>query len=318
MSNYQERSNKRFNTYQILKLKQSSSMKSLASTYSVGLVIPTYDRRKELNRLLKSLSQQSSLPDQIIVIDQNKPGFLDSIISKWGKILPIQHIIVEYKSASKARNYGAHNLSTDIISFPDDDCIFARNTINQIRQAFSSNPNCDVIIGHKKSNDTNTRIDKNRIRPVNTVLGIFQSKAETSNIFCKRIFLQNMPILFNESIGPGDHSSVISNEETDLLIRMLRGNAKMIVCTDIHIDHHSSQISFKRSLKYGEGRYELIRRQKLGFLYYLINLLQPLVRLAKQPSFKGLKLCAATMLGRSGISRMAYHLVNLNRKTTKS
>ena len=309
---------KRFNPYGILKLNHSSSMKSKASTYSVGLAIPTYGRKKELNRLLSSLSRQSSIPDQIIVIDQNEPGFLDLLISEWGKILPIEHALVAYRSASKARNFGAFKLSTDIIAFPDDDCIFTEKTVEQIRLAFSSNPNCDVIIGHKKPTNDKHRINKKRSRPINTVLGLFRSKAETSNMFCKNTFLQNMPMLFNESIGPGNYTSIISNEETDLLIRMLRENARIIVYPGIQIDHHSSQISLRRSLKYGEGRYELIRRQKLGCLYYLINLLQPLGRLARSPSLDGLKFCAATMLGRSGITRIVSNLANLDHKTTES
>ena len=116
-----------------------------------------------------------------------------------------------------------------------------------------------------------------------------------------------MPKLFNEHIGPGDQTSIISNEETDLLIRMLRENAKIVHCKEIQIEHHSSQVSFNRSLKYAEGRYELIRRQKLGLFYYVINLLQPLIRLAKHPSLKGLEYCVATMLGRSGITRLIRH-----------
>lgn len=292
-------------------------MKSKASTYSVGLAIPTYGRREELNRLLNSLSEQSSIPDQIIVIDQNEPRFLDLLINKWNKVLPIEHEIVAYKSASKARNYGALKLSTDIIAFPDDDCIFTKTTIEQIRQAFSNHPDCDVIIGKKIADNRKPKINEDRSRAINTVLDLFRSKAETSNIFCKTTFLHNMPMLFNESIGPGNNTSVISNEETDLLIRMLRENAKIIVHTGIQINHHSSQISFMRSLKYGEGRYELIRRQKLGFIYYLINLLQPLTKLFKNPSFKGLRFCTATMLGRSGITRKISYLVNFNYKTTE-
>ena len=292
-------------------------MKSKASTYSVGLAIPTYGRREELNRLLNSLSEQSSIPDQIIVIDQNEPRFLDLLINKWNKVLPIEHEIVAYKSASKARNYGALKLSTDIIAFPDDDCIFTKNTIEQIRQAFLNNPDCDVIIGNKTMGNSQHRINEGKSQSINTILKLFKCKAETSNIFCKTTFLQNMPMLFNEAIGPGNNTSVISNEETDLLIRMFRENAKIIVHTGIQINHHSSQISLKRSLKYGEGRYELIRRQKLGFIYYLINLLQPLARLAKNPSFKGLRFCAATMLGRSGITRKISHLANHNCKITE-
>ena len=282
-------------------------MTSEASTLTVGLSIPTYGRQEELNRLLESLSHQSLLPDQIIIVDQNDPGFLDLVIREWVDKLPIQHDVVPYKSASKARNHGAKKLTTEIIAFPDDDCIFTERTIELVAQTFFDNPSVDVIIGHKPINEDTSSDKRIKPKPIKTVLNLFNAKAETSNIFCKKGLTLKMPTLFNECIGPGDQTSVISNEETDLLVRMLRENAKIVLCTGIQIDHHSSQVSFKRSLKYAEGRYELIRRQKLGLFYYLINLLQPLARLAKHPSPDGLKYCVATMLGRSGITRLIRH-----------
>ncbi len=282
-------------------------MKSRPSILSVGLSIPTYGRKRELNRLLESLSNQSILPDQIVIVDQNDRGFLDLIISEWAKKLPIQHNIVSYKSASKARNHGAQKLTTEIIAFPDDDCIFTERTIELVKQTFFNNPSIDVIIGHKpiRQAECSTKATKNK--PIITVLNLFNAKAETSNMFCRKGLILKMPTLFNECIGPGDQTDVISNEETDLLIRMLRKNANIVHCKGIQIEHHSSQVSFKRSLKYAEGRYELIRRQKLGVFYYLINLLQPLIRLAKYPSLKGLQYCVATILGRSGITRLIRH-----------
>ena len=279
-------------------------MKNKASTFTVGLIIPTYGRKRELNRLLESLSHQSIIPDQIIIVDQNDPGFLDLVISEWIDKLPIQHDLVPYKSASKARNHGARKLKTEIIAFPDDDCFFTERTIELVKQTFFNNPNFDVIIGHKPIRQAKSSTKTIKPKHLKTILNLFNAKAETSNIFCRKNLILKMPMLFNEQIGPGDQTSIISNEETDLLIRMLRENAKIVRCTGIQIEHHSSQISFKRSLKYAEGRYELIRRQKLGLFYYLINLLQPLIRLAKHPSLKGLQYCIATMLGRSGITTL--------------
>ena len=282
-------------------------MKSGPSTLSVGLSIPTYGRKRELSRLLESLSNQSILPDQIVIVDQNDPGFLDLVIHEWVDKLPIQHDVVPYKSASKARNHGAQKLTTEIVAFPDDDCIFTERTIELIQQTFFNNPSVDVIIGQKPIRQAKNSTKATKIKPIITVLNLFNAKAETSNIFCRKGLIKKMPTLFDEWIGPGDQTDVISNEETDLLIRMLRKNAKIVLCTGIQINHHSSQVSFKRSLKYAEGRYELIRRQKLGLFYYLINLLQPLVRLAKHPSLEGLQYCVATMLGRSGITRLIRH-----------
>ena len=282
-------------------------MKSGLSTLSVGLSIPTYGRQRELSRLLESLSNQSILPDQIVIVDQNDPGFLDLVIHEWVDKLPIQHDVVPYKSASKARNHGAQKLTTEIVAFPDDDCIFTERTIELIQQTFFNNPSADVIIGQKPIKRDKSFANTNKTKTVKTILDLFNAKAETSNIFCRKGLILKMPTLFDECIGPGDQTDVISNEETDLLIRMLRKNAKIVLCTGIQINHHSSQVSFKRSLKYAEGRYELIRRQKLGLFYYLINLLQPLVRLAKHPSLERLQYCVATMLGRSGITRLICH-----------
>ena len=117
-----------------------------------------------------------------------------------------------------------------------------------------------------------------------------------------------------KQIGPGDHT-IISNEETDFLIRMFRTNAMLITYPGILIEHHSSQVSYLRSLKYGEGRFELIRRQQLGIFYYLLNLLQPLFRLARKPSLQGLIYCSATMIGRSGITRVIPPIMTDHQKS---
>lgn len=285
--------------------KNSKSMEINNRPETLGLVIPTYGRTSELNQLLESIWNQPNIPEKIVIIDQNEYGFLDQVIMRWSNRLPIEHRRVTFKSASKARNLGVKLLQTDIITFPDDDCIFVNDTIGKIKDAFHINPLADIIIGQKRRSPSSRRggDEKAHTRTIENILDLFKSKAETSNIFCKRSSLSRMSMIFDEKIGPGDHT-IISNEETDLLIRMLRKNAVLITYTGIQIDHHSSQVSYLRSLKYGEGRFELIRRQQLGIFYYLLNLLQPLFRLARKPSLQGLLCCSATMIGRSGITRV--------------
>ena len=284
--------------------KNSKSMEINNRPETLGLVIPTYGRTSELNQLLESIWNQPNIPEKIVIIDQNEYGFLDQVIIRWSNRLPIEHHRVKFKSASKARNLGAKLLQTDIIAFPDDDCIFVSDTVGKIKYAFEINPLVDIIIGKKRKSSTHASgDDRAHIKTIKNILDLFNAKAETSNIFCKRSSLSRMSAIFDEKIGPGDHS-IISNEETDFLIRMLKKNAKLITYSGIQIEHHSSQVSFLRSLKYGEGRFELIRRQQLGIFYYLLNLLQPIFRLARRPSLQGLIYCGATMIGRSGITRV--------------
>lgn len=296
--------------------KNSKSMEINNRPETLGLVIPTYGRTSELNQLLESIWNQPNIPEKIVVIDQNKYGFLDQVIIRWSNKLLIEHHRVTFKSASKARNLGAKLLQTDIIAFPDDDCIFVNDTVGKIKDAFHINPLADIIIGQKRRSPSSRHGGDNKahVKTIKNILDVFNSKAETSNIFCKRRSLSRISMIFDETIGPGDHT-IISNEETDFLIRMFRTNAILITYPGILIDHHSSQVSYLRSLKYGEGRFELIRRQQLGIFYYLLNLLQPLFRLARKPSLQGLAYCIATMIGRSGITRVIPPIMTDHQKS---
>ena len=98
------------------------------------------------------------------------------------------------------------------------------------------------------------------------------------------------------------------NEETDLLVRLLQKNVLIAKDENIRIIHHSSQGSLKKTLQYGMGRYELIKRNKLGIYIYLINLLQPIVRLVRKPQLKHIPTCLMTIIGRSGLINTLIYL----------
>ena len=106
-----------------------------------------------------------------------------------------------------------------------------------------------------------------------SVLDLFKAKAETSNIFVKKMALESLPYIFNELIGPGAGTAWASNEETDLLIRLLKQKKTIIKLKDLAIAHHSSQGTISKSLQYGMGRFELILNNRLGFKMYIVNLL---------------------------------------------
>ena len=104
---------------------------------------------------------------------------------------------------------------------------------------------------------------KNAFTEIHTVLGLFKAKAETSNIFTRRKELSKLDYIFDGNIGPGKSTKWASNEETDLLLRLLRSNILIAKDENVRIIHHSSQGSLIKTLQYGMGRYELIRRNIL-------------------------------------------------------
>ena len=281
-------------------------------TTDLSLVLSTYGRIDDVDNFLKSISTQTRKPGEIIIIDQNEDNILGDLISKWKQELNLIHKRVDFKGASKSRNYGAREAKHSLIAFPDDDCLYPQSTIEQIIKYFEDQKEVDTIITAKIEP---SQINKDnfasscRYSTITSILDLFKAKAETSNIFAKKAALECLPYIFNEEIGPGAGTAWISNEETDLLIRLLKRKRTIIKLRDVAIAHHSSQGTISKSFQYGMGRFEVIINNKLGFKMYAINILQPIARFLKNPKPYGLLLCISTMIGRSGLVNLVLKLL---------
>ena len=270
----------------------------------LSLVICTYGRIKQLGEIIQSIRCQSVAPKEIIIVDQNPPGFLDDLLEGCAGKVNIIHKRVTFTGASKARNFGASIATSELIAFPDDDCIYREDTIKNVIRGFERDDELGVLIAGKdeilNAAPIKTQRD-NKITQIRTVLDLFKAKAETSNIFVRKKVLNKLEYVFDVKIGPGELTEWASNEETDLLVRLLQRNIPIMKDENVRIVHHSSQGSLKKTLQYGMGRYELIRRNNLGIYIYIINLLQPIARLILKPRLKNIPTCFMTIIGRSGL-----------------
>ena len=289
------------------------SQANQALTADISLILCTYGRVNEVNVFLESIHAQTIKPAEIIIVDQNEKEILKDSIHEWQAKLSIKHRRVNFRGASKSRNYGAREAKFSLIAFPDDDCVYPARLIEEIANLFQRSPEIDVILASKiepsEIHDSLRQLTLSHSR-VSTILDLFKAKAETSNIFTRKSTLKSLSYVFDENIGPGANTPWASNEETDFLIRLLKQGANIIKLKDLAIAHHSLQGSPTKSLKYGMGRFEVIIKNQLGIRIYLINLLQPIARYLKRPRAYNLLLCVSTMIGRSGIINLMYRLLN--------
>ena len=101
--------------------------------------------------LLRSISRQTMLPDQIMVIcsgkNKNRKIF-EKLIDKLDKLIPKninpEFIIVDNFGLSVARNIGVDLCKTDILIFGDDDDIWDKDKIYLLNQTFQKNGICLV------------------------------------------------------------------------------------------------------------------------------------------------------------------------------
>ena len=279
--------------------------KKPAGRVDLSLVICTYGRTKQLAEVIQSIRCQSVAPKEIIIVDQNPPGFLDNLLEDCAGKLNIVHKRVTFTGASKARNFGASIATSELIAFPDDDCTYREDTIKNVIRGFERDDELGVLIAGKDEILNATPKVKNQggntMKEIHTVLDLFKAKAETSNIFARKKVLSKLEYVFDVNIGPGEVTEWASNEETDLLVRLLQKNVLIAKDETIRIIHHSCQGSLKKTLQYGMGRYELIKRNNLGIFIYFINLLQPIARLILKPRLKYIPTCFMTIIGRSGL-----------------
>ncbi|WP_114988075.1 glycosyltransferase family 2 protein [Synechococcus sp. N19] len=278
--------------------------KKPAGRVDLSLVICTYGRTKQLAEVIQSIRCQSVAPKEIIIVDQNPPGFLDNLLEDCAGKLNIVHKRVSFTGASKARNFGASIATSDLIAFPDDDCTYREDTIKNVIRAFERDDELGVLIaGKDEILNATPKVNQaeNAMIEIHTILDLFRAKAETSNIFARKKVLSKLEYIFDVNIGPGEVTEWASNEETDLLVRLLQKNVLIAKDETIRIIHHSCQGSLKKTLQYGMGRYELIKRNNLGIFIYFINLLQPIARLILKPRLKYIPTCFMTIIGRSGL-----------------
>ena len=130
------------------------------SKHSITVIIPTHNRPEELRRAIRSVYQQTLLPDELIVVDdgsmppitrdifQGSPGNLKTILLR--NNIPL--------GASGARNRGIENATSGWIAFLDDDDEFLPDKIEVVSMAIKNNPYCDFFYHPARINMVNERI----------------------------------------------------------------------------------------------------------------------------------------------------------------
>ena len=87
----------------------------------ISVIIPTFGRLDSLESLLESLQNQTVRDDlEILVIDQNDPGYFESNLSNMAKE-DVNFIQGERPNVSLARNVGAKMAKNEWLLFMDDD-----------------------------------------------------------------------------------------------------------------------------------------------------------------------------------------------------
>ena len=106
---------------------------------TISIVIPTHNRVRMLQRLLKSVNTLELAPDEVIIINDGSSDQTPNHLKSWEKnnhnFLPIVLNNPKSQGPGAARNIGIQLASSEAIAFTDDDCILHPSWIRAIKSS---------------------------------------------------------------------------------------------------------------------------------------------------------------------------------------
>lgn len=245
-----------------------------------SLIMPTLGRDFEIARFLKTLARQNYTNFELIIIDQNNDNRVEKVLLDFAFLSPkIKHIKSNARGASRARNEGIKHCSGDIVTFPDDDCEYAENVLEEMAEAFSKTDYDIITARHVADWVKDTRKIKEFI-PLN-VYNIWPYGIEFV-IFLRREALNRVG-LFDEELGVGSGTPFGSGEGTDYLLRAIKSNLRLFYCSDIIIKHNKvifDQPNINRkAFKYSVGRRYVLDKYGYNYFFILLNVWHPILKL---------------------------------------
>jgi len=185
----------------------------------MSLVVATWDRVGELERLLASLDRQTYRDIEVIVVDQNSDERLDSVLRSH-PALKIRRLRSE-RGVSKARNLGLHMAEGDIVAFPDDDCWYPPELLQAVKDWFEQHPQYAVLLTAMRDDRGRSMAPKFGFRGGKCTKRTILQCAMMTNAFLRTEAAQAVRS-FREDIGPGTSSPYQSGEDLEYLIRAVR------------------------------------------------------------------------------------------------
>jgi glycosyltransferase involved in cell wall biosynthesis len=233
-----------------------------------SLIVSTLGRTQKLGRLLRSLRGLTVAPAEIIIVDQNPPGFLDPVLAEFPD-LPIVHAR-SARGLSRARNVGLKLARGRIVGFPDDDCWYPAEVLVHARQAFADRSDLKLLTGC--TTDASGAISVSPHLDHSAEIGranVFRV-GNSNTIFVDRE-LAVQAGGFDETLGVGADTPFQSGEETDFILRCLEVGGRGYFDRTLIVHHEQSdQAAWKqldRVRAYSAGFGRVLRLHRFGVIF---------------------------------------------------
>ena len=113
----------------------------------ISVLIPTFNRVDSLLRCFRALSNQSRMPDELILVVRDEDEQTRACASFWAEMLPIKVVLIQRPGHVQALNAGLPEATGEIVAITDDDTAPRSDWLARIESIFAANPKVGGVGG---------------------------------------------------------------------------------------------------------------------------------------------------------------------------
>lgn len=239
--------------------------------YSV--IIPVYNRPKEVDELLESLCAQTFIDFEVIVVEDGSDETSESICEKYKSRLDLKYFFKPNSGPGPSRNYGAERSSGEYLIILDSDVIVPKDYLQHIEDELKAHPT-DAFGGPDRAHESFTPIQKAinySMTSFFTTGGIRGGKQKMDKFYPRSFNMGIRKSLFQQV---GGFAPIRYGEDIDLSTRLFKAGCDCRLFPEAYV-YHKRRVqfsSFFRQVKHsGEARVML--KRKYPETFKLVHLL---------------------------------------------
>ncbi len=212
---------------------------------TVTVIVPTYQRNEALKRCLASLTTQTQLPQEIIVVDNSPCNEAKKVVDsiRYHNI-KLKCYWLRKSGSPLARNFGIKKARGSVLAFIDDDCVAGKNWIRQIGDFFQAHRHI-VLLGRNENglpdnlfasleHYTAERVFRSGLYKIGR--SIYSPLIDSKNFATEKELLVRNKMYFNQKLTPFSRL-----EDMDLGLRLTGINIKIKYDNKAMVSHFSYQ-----------------------------------------------------------------------------
>lgn len=213
-----------------------------------SFIIPVYNRPDEVEELLLSMVEfTSSIPFEVVIIEDGSTVDCKSIIEAFASQLTISYYFKENSGPGDTRNVGMKKAKGDYFIILDSDCILPPHYLSAV-DAFLSENYVDCFGGPDAAHESFSTVQKAINSVMTSVLttGGVRGASEGLDKFQPRSF--NMGLSKAAFEKTGGFGKIHPGEDPDLSIRLWKENFETTLIANAFV-YHKRRIDWKKFYK---------------------------------------------------------------------